>query len=543
MDDKKQGSQFVKQAMILALASFLSRLLGFIYRMPLTNKIGDEGNAYYGKAYTVYTFILIFSSAGLPSAISKLVSERISLGRRDEAHRVFKAALAVSAAFGAVCMAALFFGARAFSVFMDSPNSYYSLLALAPTVFIVAVMSAFRGYFQGLGTSVPTSVSQVVEQGFNAVFSIVLASLFMDMVSENPIALGAAGGSAGTGVGAVFGIFTVVAFYFMQKREIDYAVNRSRQANIRKARAGFGSLAAEILKTSMPIIAGTAVLTITNLIDSSMMTDRLLAGGLSIERADELFGQLTGKYSTIITLPLSISAVFATASMPSISSSNVLMNARAVEYKINTALRLTMMICVPAAAGLAILGDPIVRLLFRDYPEGGILIQIGAVNIIFMALNQILTGPLQATGNVVIPIIAAGAGAAVKIISNFILVPIPEINIIGAVISTLLCYVTASAINWRMLKIRTGARLNFRSLMLKPLFSSVIMGAVCFIVYNCTLIAGAGNGLAAVAAIGMGFVVYLMLMFISGGITADDVRLMPFGARAAEFLRRNGFVR
>jgi stage V sporulation protein B len=543
MEDKKHGGQFVKQAMILAAASLLSRLLGFLYHIPLTNRLGDEGNAYYNKAYYIYQFIFVLSSAGLPSAISKLVSERISLGRRDEAHRVFKAALAVSGIFGFVCMAALFFGARDFSAMMDSPPSYYSLLALAPTVFIVAVLSAYRGYFQGLGTTVPTSVSQVAEQAFNAVFSIVLASLFMGFASDNPKALGAAGSSAGTGIGALFGFLTVLLFYFSQKKNINYEVDSSRRVNARKPRDSFGSLAVEILKTSMPIIAGTAVLTITNLIDTSMITDRLLSGGFTLEQADELFGQLSGKYSHIITLPISIGTVFATASIPSISSSNVLMEKRAVEFKINTALRLTMMICVPAAAGLTILGDPIVRLLFQGHPEGGILLQVGAVNIIFMALNQILTGPLQATGNVAVPIIAAGAGAAVKIVSNFLLVPIPKINIMGAIISTLLCYITASAINWRMLKLRTGARLNFMRLMLKPVLCSVIMGAVCFIIYNTSVIAGASNGLATLAAIGVAVVVYLMIMFISGGITANDVRMLPFGVRAAEFLRRNGLVR
>ena len=161
---KKKGGSFVKQAAILAAASLLVRFLGFIYRWPLTNMIGDEGNAIYAGGYYIYTFLLILSSAGLPAAISKLVSERIALKQYRNAHRVFQAALVISTCFGTFFAIVMGLGAHRLADMIDIADSYYSLLTLCPTLVIVAIMSVFRGYFQGMRTMVPTAISQIVEQ-------------------------------------------------------------------------------------------------------------------------------------------------------------------------------------------------------------------------------------------------------------------------------------------------------------------------------------------------------------------------------------------
>ena len=178
---KKKGGSFVKQAAILAAASLLVRFLGFIYRWPLTNMIGDEGNAIYAGGYYIYTFLLILSSAGLPAAISKLVSERIALKQYRNAHRVFQAALVISTCFGTFFAIVMGLGAHRLADMIDIADSYYSLLTLCPTLVIVAIMSVFRGYFQGMRTMVPTAISQIVEQVFNAFFSVYLAWVFMSI--------------------------------------------------------------------------------------------------------------------------------------------------------------------------------------------------------------------------------------------------------------------------------------------------------------------------------------------------------------------------
>jgi stage V sporulation protein B len=240
----------------------------------------------------------------------------------------------------------------------------------------------------------------------------------------------------------------------------------------------------------------------------------------------------------MITLPISIATVFATAVIPSISSSKAVKDTNAVESKIKTAIRLTMLICVPSAAGLAALGPPIIAMLFRSFPDGGVLLQIGAVNVVFIALNQILAGPLQATGYMRIPVIAALCGSVVKIIANAALIPIPSINIAGAVIGTSLCYITAASINWYWLKKTTGANIDFSGLMRKPVLCSVVMGILCYAVNSLMRFAGIGGTVSTLSAIFAGVLAYAALMVIFKGISKEDIRLFPFGKKIISVLDR-----
>ena len=546
MKDSWRGHSFVTQAMILAAASLISRFIGFIYILPLTDMIGDDGNGLYARAYYVYNFFLILSSAGMPAAISKLVAERVHLGRREEAHRLFRVALVVAAVFGLICMAAIYFGAGFITEAMNATRSLHALLTLAPTVFIVAIMAIYRGYFQGLGTTIPTSVSQVVEQIFNASFSLILAGAFMGMTraAADPASFGAAGATAGTGVGAAFGLVTILIFFAMNRRQI--AARRSDKDLLPGAPAQKQPsnlrLAWLIIRTTLPIITGMAIMSFTNLIDATMATTRLVAGGFTLAEADILYGQLSGKYAHIINLPIAIATAFSLASIPSITSSKVLKDTQAVESKIKTSLGVTMLICVPSAAGLAVLGTPIIQMLFVNYNEGGLILQVGAVNIIFIALNQILTGPLQATGHLKIPVIAAAAGSICKIIANHFLIPIPAINIKGAVISSSICFIVAASINWFWLKRKTGVRVKFWSLMLKPLLCSVIMALISLGLYNLARLIGLGNTLSTMIAILFGIVSYMIMMILSKGISKKDLLLMPFGKKIVRILERIGMI-
>ena len=217
MEKTTRGSSFVKQAAILAAASLIVRFIGFLYRLPMTDIIGDEGNAIYAAGYQVYNFLLILSSAGLPAAIGKMVSERISLGEYKNAHKVFQVSLLVSGGLSFVFMIALLLTSKLIAVnICKIPDAYYTLLSLAPTIFIVGIMSVFRGYFQGMNNMVPTAVSQIVEQIFNAVFSVLLSWL---LISKS-VALSAAGGTTGTGIGALAGLIIVFLAYGTQKDRI-----------------------------------------------------------------------------------------------------------------------------------------------------------------------------------------------------------------------------------------------------------------------------------------------------------------------------------
>jgi len=539
MSSKQRASAFVKQAAILASAGVLVRLIGFAYRLPLTALIGDEGNGIYGASYNLYLFFLVVSSAGFPAAISKMVSERTAKQAYYNAHEVFKTCLLMVGGMGLLAAVTLALGAGFFARLINPHDlaTYYSILALSPTVFLVAIMAVFRGYFQGMATTAPTAISQLVEQVFNAVFSVVLAVLFLRAASGD-VAMGAAGGTAGTGVGAFFGLITLLFLYFACssaiRKRIKYENNPKVPRESRRA------IAKEALGTAFPIIIGVAVFSMTNLIDTAMVNTILTSMGWETEQVREAFGQLSGKYVPLTTLPVAISTAVATAAIPSIAASIVLGNTSEANYKINKAVSLTMAISIPAAVGIGVLGDQILMLLFPTFPGGGMLLRVGSVSIVFLAIAQIATGMLQGCGHMKIPMYAALSGAVVKIIFNALLIRIPAINVLGSVISTTICYMVVAGINWYMLMKIMGpaARLDFVSVFAKPLMASVVMALSSFSVYHVFFMAMNGvlgqlwaNAIACVIAILVGAVVYFAYMVVIKGISEEDIELFPMGGR------------
>ncbi|HIT87209.1 MAG TPA: polysaccharide biosynthesis protein [Candidatus Coprocola pullicola] len=537
---RKKGGSFVKQAAILAFAGIMVRVFGFLYRIPMTNMIGDAGNAIYSAGYYIYTFLLILSSAGLPAAISKMVSERLAVGEYRNAHKVFRVSLFVSGSLGFICMILMFvFAQQIATVLAKSPESYYCILTLSPTLFIVAIMSAYRGYFQGMNTMLPTALSQIMEQIFNAFFSVYLAYVLLGYgvdraAGEKNIIMGAAGGTAGTGIGALAGLL-VIMFSYMLLKPVIY--KKTKKEKNRKTAETAGQIAKILLTTALPIIAGTAVFSITNLIDMNMVMRILEGSGHTHQQAQDLYGQLSGKYVTLTTLPVSISTAVATAAIPSIAASARLRQKQQVKRKMNMTLRVSMIISVPAGVGIGVLGDSIVKMLFPHATEGGILLTVGSVSIIFLALCQTVTGVLQGIGHVKIPVIGAILGAIVKVILNALLIGIPSINVIGAVISTTGCYMVASLFNLCMLSRIMKVHIDLLGSLFKPLIGSFVMGVVCFLTYKGLFALLNSNTFATIFAIMIGVIIYGLVMLLIGGIKEADLMTMPMGGRLVRICR------
>lgn len=530
--DKTTSSSFIMQASILAGAGLFVRFIGFLYRLPMTALIGDAGNAAYSAGYNVYNFLLILSSAGLPAAIGRLVSERIALKEYRNAHKVFRVSLIMSGSLGLLFSFLLFFNARFVSEAIQIPNSYYTLLTLSPTIFIVAIMSVFRGYFQGMNTMVPTAVSQIVEQIFNAVFSVLLAYILV----KQSVPLGAAGGTAGTGIGAVAGLCVVVFAYFAIRPSIFRNMKRESKSHVSEKSS---DVAKVVICTAVPIILGTAIFSITNLLDMKMVVSRLLSSGaFNQDQAEILYGQLQGKYVTITTLPVAISTSIATAAVPNIAASAAVNDRENVKQKLNIVFRVAMIITIPAAIGLLVLGDQVVRLLFPTQPGGGILLQVGSISVIFLALYQIVTGLLQGVGKIKAPVISAFCGACVKIILNYFLIAIPQINVVGAVLSTIACYIVASAVNLHLLSKYTGVRPDYEKGLVKPLIGSAVMGLICYILYNLLYLICSSNAVSTLITVAVGVAAYGTIMIFIGGITKDDLRLVPKGDKIIKFIEK-----
>lgn len=533
---EKRGGSFVVQAAILASASLIVRFIGFLYRLPLTELIGDEGNGIYNAGYQIYTFLLILSSAGLPAAISRLVSTRIAKGEYANAHRVFRVAMAFAATLGSIGMVLLFVFAEQFAAIGGIAESVYSIRTLAPTLLIVSIMSVYRGYLQGLNIMVPTAVSQIVEQIFNAVFSVYLAWILV----KQSLPLGAAGGTAGTGIGALAGLVVIIIYY-----------HRERKPILKKIRTETFGLAAEtnkqifisIVSTAIPIIAGTAIFSMSNLIDMTMVMSNLgKSGAFTADEAKALYGQLTGKYVTLTTMPVSISSAMATAAVPNIAAAVTVGDKRVIKSKINLALKMAMVIAIPAAVGIGVLGDNILLMLFPSYPEGGMLLKVGAISIAFLSLCQIVTGVLQGIGKIYIPVIGALIGAIVKIILNSFLIEIPAINVVGAVISTDACYLAAAAFDLIMLSRITGIVPYYGQILIKPTICSAVMGVSCVVFYKLFDIVF-GNTISTLVTIVLAMGVYLVCMLLIKGITEKDFQSIPKGRSMVRIFKKLKLMR
>lgn len=522
-------SSFLMQATILAIAGILVRFIGFLYRLPMQSMLGDEGTGIYGQAFNIYILFFVISSAGMPAAISKMVSTRIALNQYQNAHKVFKVGLFVAGVAGFISMGVLYFGAEWLANLISSRDTFYSIRTLAPTTFIVAIMSVYRGYFQGMGNTVPTGISQIIEQTINAIFSILLVYILID----EGLAIAAAGGTAGSGIGALAGIIVIISIYCLGKDRIHKKIIKN--APYEKYEPS-KEIAIELLSTAAPIIAGTAVFSITNLIDTQMVTSILLNIGFTYTEALELFGQLNGKYVVITTLPVGIATAFAAASVPSIASSVALADRSATRRKINMTLRLTMIISIPAAFGIGILANQILLFLFPNNPDGGTLLRVGSISIVFLALSQIATGILQGMGKLKVPAIAALCGAIVKVPFNYILISIPFINVLGAVISTTACYLIVSTINLTVVYKTTKTRPDFIGVFIKPIVSSTLMGFVCYIVYYTSYYIYPSNSISLILSILTGMISYFIFMIFIRGITRKDLKTLPMGKRIIRFL-------
>ena len=525
-------SGFIKQASILTAAGLLSRFLGFLYRLPLTKLIGDEGNSIYAAGYNIYNFLLILSSAGIPVAVSKMVSERLEKKEYVNAHQVFKASLIFTGALGTIFMVVLLVFAVPIANSVDSPESVYCLRTLAPTVLIVAIMSCFRGYFQGMNKMMPTAVSQIVEQIFNAIFSVVLAYVFV----KQSVALGAAGGTAGTGIGAAAGLAMMVFIYKLVEKDLEKRrIYRSYEEFFESKR----EVLIKLIKIAFPIIAGTAVFSITNLIDTKMVLSLLkTAAHFTEEQANVLYGQLSGKYVVLSTLPVSISTAVATAAVPNIAAAIVNGEKRLIRKKINLALKVSMVVSIPAAIGMAVLSSQILQLLFPAYPDGGELIKLGAASIIFLALSQINTGILQGIGKVKLPVLSAVVGAILKIAFNFILIGRPSINVKGAIISTTICYAVASIMNLYFVIRETGVRPNLNAGIFRPAIASAIMGVVCWVSYKGLFAASGRNSVSTIGAILISIAVYAILVVLMRIMNEEEILTLPKGAKINRLLKR-----
>lgn len=532
------NSKILKGTAILGIAGIFVKILGAVFRIPLTALIGTEGMAYYGYAYPLYSLFLVIATAGIPVAISRMVSEKIAYNDFSGVQRVFRVSRWLLLAIGVFAFAVCFFGAELIAKYVSKDmGAVLPIKAIAPALIFVPVMSAYRGYFQGRQNMNPTAISQFIEQIFRVAVGLILASV---MVAQG-LEMAAAGATFGATVGSIAGLLIIMLIYALNKKAINYHLRQSRQIHgERRKKEKTMAIVKQILIIAIPITIGASILPLVNFADSAIVTRRLLDGGFTDVEARELWGQLSGYCNTMVGLPQVLTQAVAVAMVPAIAAAYKLRNRAEIDENINLGMRISMIIGMPCAAGMIALAEPILLLLFSSEAASAIsaapTLMVMCLGVPLMALLQTTNGILQGVNRQVLPMKNLAIGAVAKIILTYVLVAIPSLNIKGAAIGSVFVYGIALILNLRDMKRYTKVRVDFMLTYIKPTAASVIMGVCAFASYKILFGALGSNSLATLGAVVVGVIVYAVLILATKAITKEEIGRLPKGGKLVKIL-------
>lgn len=546
---KKVTRSIVFQGGILAAAGILCRLIGVLRRVPLQNIIGDFGNGYYSAAYEFYAIILILSSYSLPAAISKLIAQRHSRGQYKKMQKVFKGGLLFALISGGAFSLLVFFMADFFAgTVMKEPMSTLALRILAPTILIVAIMAVFRGYFQGLGVMHFTAISQILEQIVLVVVSLIGAKILYGvgsnygnlMMNENYApSLGAAGATIGCGVGALAGLLLMVYFYLHNKPSIEKRV----AADTSKNRDTFGSIMLLILQTALPMIFCSVLYNICGVLDQSIYNHHMVSVGME-DIKSFYWGVYSGKYKLLITLPIAVANSMCSAIIPSLTASIENKDYVAARSKMSTVIRVTMIISIPSAFGLAILGKPIVSSMFSgEIDLAAIMLAYGSVSVVFFSLSTLGSGILQGLNKLIIPVINSAIALVIHLLALLLMLKVFNWGIHSVVIANLIFAVVVSALNHFAIYKTINYKQEIKQTFIIPLISAVVMGAFAFGSYKLSMVILDSIRLSLVIAILIAVFVYFVTLVLLKGVNEYDLSLIPFGGKIYRVLKAIGIYK
>ncbi len=548
---KKQT--FLQGTAVLAMATVLVKLMGFLFKVPLNNIIGEDGFGYFNTAYDVYNVLLMISTTGLPVAMSRMISQAQTLGNHAQIKRIYRTSLYVFLTIGMVGSLGMLFFCRQLSVMVTTnENSWAAIAALAPCVLLICLVSAYRGFFQGQSNMTPTSVSQIFEAVTRLVVGLGLAWLVMKLTGKayvrmqgivlapgetaqdyGDITLAAGGAILGVTLGSLISVV--------------YLHHKFRQSNQILSLGGgtaksTRSTMKELLSIAVPITLGSAGLQIINLFDT-MIYMRRLTGAL--QWTEKMADSAKGVYNfcqTVFALPCSFIPTITIAVIPAITASLTRKDLAEAKATSESSVRTMALIAMPCAAGLFVMAEPVIRLLCSTYTEDKIqlaatMLAILGLTVIFNSLVLLLNAIMQAHGDVVTPVVNMLIGGIIKIIVNYILVGQPNLNIVGAPIGTFICYISITALDLIAMKRHISARPAIFKNIIRPGLSSAIMGAATFMVYRVLSNAISSWKLACLLSLAFAVVLYAVLVVFLRCLTYEDCMLLPKGEKIAKILR------
>lgn len=520
----KKGS-FMGNVLVIMFSQVLIRVLGLVYRIYLTNRegFGDTGNALYSAGYQIYSLLLLLSSIGIPSAVAKLVSEKVTLGDYKGASKTFKVSLMVVSCAGLVGSLLLFLGAGFISdIVLKIPDSKMTIMAIAPSVFFVAISSVIRGYFNGRNTMKPTANSQSLEQILKTIFTIIFVEIAAAATSTNTVAMAVAANIATT-----FSVISSFVYIFLYFRHRAKFINQEMRSQVEYRPERRKKILKKVLSVAIPMSLTSIIISINKTIDA-ITVPRSLMTFLSYTDAMRIYGVLSGKVDTIGGLPLSFNTAFSVALVPELAALKAMNDKVGIAKKITLSMMLTILIAFPCTVGLYVFSQPILDLIFPNANYGAYILAGYAFTIVFTMLGQNMNAALQGLDKLKTPVIALAVGSFVKFLANIILVRIEGIGIYGAIVGSILCYSFVLGIELITLKKMINIKYNIVKLIIKPLIASCIMGIVSYSIYIGLLNILAPK-LATIIALCCAVIVYAICVVYLNILSEEEYLAIPKG--------------
>lgn len=535
---EEKSKSFIKGAAVLTAAGLIAKVLGFVYRVILPRLIGDVGYGLYQLAYPIYTTLLVVSRSGIPVALAKLIAAKMALDERRNAFKIFQVSRKLSVLVGLFFSILMMILAKPLiNILGWDSRAYYPVLAISPAIFFVSIMATYRGFFQGLQDMVPTAISQVIEQFVKMITMLVLVYLLLD----RGLSISVAGATFGVVTGAIVGLLFLVYIYYRQRKEIWENVSVGNIVDYDSR-----DIVRDIARLGIPITLAALVQPLMQLVDATIIPQRLAIAGFSVETSTALYGYL-GMAMTLVNFPSIITISLAVSLVPSISEAFALKKNELVQRRTQTGLRLGILVSLPAAVGLFVLAEQITKVIF-NYPEAAIVLEIVSWGVLFIALQQISSAILQGIGNTSTPAKNLLIGAVANGIINYGLTAQPRFGIRGAALGTTTGFAIAAFLNLYHLRKYIKFNFDFRKFVLKPALAVFIMAVVAkygfaFIDTLLSLLTKYSYSIATLLMVILAAFVYLFLLLLLKLISYNDLIMIPvLGVKLANRLKKLGLV-
>jgi stage V sporulation protein B len=524
-----RSQSFLHGAAVLAASGIIVKIIGAVFKIPLGAILKPEGMACFSIAYNIYALLFVLSTAGVPVAVSKMVAEAVALKRFNEVGRIYKVSYAAFALMGIVLSVSMAYFADFLARLMGSPESAHAIRLIAPAVMFVSVVGINRGYYQGFSNMYPSAASEIIEAsgklfiGLGAAWWLSRAGYGTGLIS--------AGAAAGVTIGAFLS-----AAYFMFLPEYEFKHPETKLLK-RSKRSVFTAL----LRLALPITAGAAAISLTNVIDSALVMNILQKSGVPLQKSMWLYGSYTYA-ANLFNLPNALVATIAVSLIPRVSAAYAKRDIKGLNMTACSALKIAMLLAMSAAAGLYALSYPIVYLLYgKSIDAAAVEASAGMLRTLALAVPLLATVTLtssihQSVGNVGLPVVSMLAGSIVKIVSNIILIGIPEINIFGAPASTVLCYAAAAGVNMYFLIVDKNLNIKLIDIYMKPIIVGILTGYAAERVYS-AFSACSGVGLGVLTAVFFGVISCIIAIIITKTLTKNDYALFSADKKSRFFLK------